>query len=687
MKQKNGWKALVILIGLFVLATVYSCNNKQTSDKKLFKANLDAFTKNAAEIEKYEAQQAGGEKKKKVKPVKLENTKVTFDSLTKKLHLTVTDSMGYVQGDPKFIGLPADWEKLRFLNIALTNPNKFDVDVLIKIIGARNVLPTPVKLTANQSKMVEISLIDLPLTARIPNIYSPNYIRIEVRNDQDNYKLIVDKIALVQTADSVRGAIVDAFGQRKTTDWPGKVKSEEFFKTAAEKELKELEKLSEMPERDKFGGWLKGQKFKATGFFRLEKVTENGTERWWFVTPEGTVFWSLGVTGVRPKHPRADVTPVTGERRHLYDTLPPNEGVYKQAYEKNGELFSFYSWNMIRKYSSVDKWSEMVYKRLPKWGLNSIGNWSEVEMLKTSPIPFTHSFKTNSIEEFTLDNHIADVFNPEWEKHIDTLMASATEFKDNPYLIGYFVDNEAGWGNPQLLEKTPKGYALRKEWSNKMQQKYKKIDALNKAWTTDFKDWNDVENMEKALENETFKKDMVEFETHFADTYFKLITKTLRKYDTNHLYLGCRFTKRVKPEHIVRTAGKYSDVITVNVYSLYPARERMQKWHDYSGRPILIGEHHLPLNTIRQLPPNYQTFTENERIKYYPEYIKAFAEMPFSLGCHWYQHADQQLTGRSMDGENQVVGIVDVTDQPHKHMVEAMRIAGKEIYKWHSASK
>ena len=43
------------------------------------------------------------------------------------------------------------------------------------------------------------------------------------------------------------------------------------------------------PELDRFGGWT-GKRFKATGFFRLEK-----DERWWLVTPEGNAFLSFGI--------------------------------------------------------------------------------------------------------------------------------------------------------------------------------------------------------------------------------------------------------------------------------------------------------------------------------------------------------------------------------------------------------
>ena len=46
--------------------------------------------------------------------------------------------------------------------------------------------------------------------------------------------------------------------------------------------------------RDRFGGWT-GKKFKATGFFRVEK-----DERWWLVTPEGNAFLSFGINHLYP---------------------------------------------------------------------------------------------------------------------------------------------------------------------------------------------------------------------------------------------------------------------------------------------------------------------------------------------------------------------------------------------------
>ena len=48
---------------------------------------------------------------------------------------------------------------------------------------------------------------------------------------------------------------------------------------------------------DRFGGWT-GKQFGATGFFR----TEHDGNRWWFVTPEGNAFISLGVNHYNRDH-------------------------------------------------------------------------------------------------------------------------------------------------------------------------------------------------------------------------------------------------------------------------------------------------------------------------------------------------------------------------------------------------
>jgi agarase len=56
--------------------------------------------------------------------------------------------------------------------------------------------------------------------------------------------------------------------------------------------------------------------------------------------------------------------------------------------------------------------------------------------------------------------------------------------------------------------------------------------------------------------------------------------------------------------------------------------------------------------------------------------------MPYSLGSHWYQYSDQHITGRASNGENQIIGFVDITDQPYQRMIDAARYNFEHIYQW-----
>jgi hypothetical protein len=268
------------------------------------------------------------------------------------------------------------------------------------------------------------------------------------------------------------------------------------------------------------------------------------------------------------------------------------------------------------------------------------------------------------------------------------MAAGAVLFRDNPFLLGYFVDNEQGWGHGDfagILDILPDTAASRREWLKILKQYYPDPQAVGVACGRSISSWDEAMRINSPMHYEKLKSAVLDFETRFARQYFSTIKSALKKYDPNHLYLGCRFTRQLKPWHVMQTAGQYCDVVTVNVYTF--VEDEMKKWHAATGRPILIGEHHAPLASSRQFPPNYKAFPEGERQAYYLNYVQRWARMPFSLGCHWYQFADQHLTGRSTDGECQTVGLVDITDSPHRHMIEVMQRVSGMMYQWHEQSK
>lgn len=575
---------------------------------------------------------------------------------------------------PTKFSLPDDWTDADELIADLENLNNIDVKFELAVRGEVGLLGTTAILPAHKTSTVVLDLHDLALVSKMDNMYKPEYIQIKSLNEKPA-KIKIHEISLTFNKNKDR-VVMDKFGQRKSTEWKGKVKSaDELKKHRQEESLLLAEKSNK--DLDEFGGWKKGPSLEATGFYRIKK--RNG--KYWFITPGGKLFWSFGVNGVRPKIINTATTHIAG-REFLFEETPPTTGRYAQAWTSPEEA-SFYCWNALRKYDKLERWRDAAYKRLDAWGYNTIGNWSDDSLLYRAEFPFTYSFRTTLNKNLVFNGNIPDVYNPAWEEYIDSVFTDAERFADNPWLVGYFVDNEAGWGDLNLPERMTGKSSSRKAWLEFVQKKYPSVREVNKAWKSSFKSWNDIKLLNTHLEASEYQKDMSDFESAFAEKYFYTIRKSLKKHDPNHLYMGCRFTRRIKPLNVCQAAGKYCDVVTVNVYARVPDEEVMGEWYRRTGKPILIGEHHINLKSPRQIPARWGASTPEERVEYYKNYVETWAKTPYSLGCHWYQYTDQHITGRGSNGENQCIGLVDISDQPHQELIKTAQELSRKIYKLH----
>ncbi|MEM1136870.1 MAG: beta-galactosidase [Bacteroidota bacterium] len=579
---------------------------------------------------------------------------------------------------PEVLRFPSDWEKIEQLTVEIDNPGANKIEIELGVEGVRNFLSENRAIAANSKTKLALPLKDLPLTAGNKAPYRPKYIYITCKSPANNFTISLQEMVLVEDKLLKPRPVVDQFGQRINKSWQGKIMQESALIEGIATENVFLDSLSAIESRSNFGGFTNAQKYKATGFFRVEKLPG---DRWVFIDPEGFPFWSLGVTGVRTVNDGPAMTPLKG-RAFLFDSLPDINGSFSAAYTGDS-LFSFYAWNVLRKYETLNDWREQNIRRLKRWGLNTVGNWSAERMLTNSKLPYTRALRSNTNEKYLIGARFSDVFHEGWETWLETHFAKISAYQDDKMLIGYFVDNEGSWREMDLLAHMPDTAATRKKWYGLLKDKYRSIKNLNGKWQTNFKNWEVVKLMKEGLpENQHFKADYTAFEKAFAEKYFSTIKKTIQKYDPNHLYLGCRFTKNPLPKHIMQAAGKYTDVTSVNVYDYAPIYEMMKTWYEGTGRPLLIGEHHVALKSDRQLPPKWKTFTQEERYTYYINYVKTWAEMPFSLGCHWYQFSDQHITGRVGNGENLQEGLVDITDQPHRDLVEAIHFSSKKLPYW-----
>jgi len=484
---------------------------------------------------------------------------------------------------------------------------------------------------------------------------------------------------------------IDEFGQFIHKDWPGKTKSVEDMQKRRDEEKAQLESDAGPKEWDKWGGWANGPQLKATGNFRTEK--HNG--KWWLVDPDGRLFFSTGITCVNMN---AGST-ILADRDSWFKDLPAKDSplgkfrfkhwkIYSGCYAgKEPEAFNFSEANLMRKYGDDYKniYPDVVHRRLRSWGLNTIANWSFSGIYLQKKTPYTATFWYSSPNLKDNKMKFPDVFNPEFAKVIDQRVKEwLKDTHDDPWCIGYFVDNEMEWGGDDALGRntllSPAKQAAKQKLMSFLQERYPDIAALNGAWGTTFADWDEFAADTKSKPNtDKAAKDLVDFTGLTADTYFRTIKETIKKYAPNRLYLGCRCVGG--SSNIIEAAVKYCDVVS---YNRYCASVRDITLPDKRDAPVIIGEFHFGgLDRGLFWGGLFSAETQSDRAAKYKAYVESALDNPQIVGVHWFQYSDEATTGRD-DGENAQCGFIDICDTPYAETTKAAREMGEKMYQTRS---
>lgn len=427
--------------------------------------------------------------------------------------------------------------------------------------------------------------------------------------------------------------LVDEFGQWIPSDWAGKAKTPDDLKNAWSEEEKTLN--SNSFNVSKYGGFL-GTKAKATGFFRVEKIHN----KWWFVDPEGHLFFSTGSTCINA---RSEFAHIHG-REYIFTALPPSELTSPNYDDDRSPNSSFYTWNLYRRFGTdwYKQWIDLTVRRMDNWGINTIGNWSDPTLGGSHRKAYVATLRGWGIETGVMG--MPDVYDPNYTKKIDSVAAQqCAPRKDDPYLLGYFIGNELPWPNreSELVnlflsgEETPIKAELKKYLAG-----------------------GDTPERRKAFIYDTYAK------------FLSMVNSAIKKHDPNHLNLGIRYGGS-PPDDIIK-ASKGFDVFSLNIYGYSANSTILDKIYDFTGLPIIIGEFHFGTPGRGLAPGLAQTSNQEERGVAYRYYVENAAAHPALIGTHWFQWIDQPSTGRE-DGENYNIGFLDVTDRPYPEMVNAAK--------------
>ena len=242
--------------------------------------------------------------------------------------------------------------------------------------------------------------------------------------------------------------------------------------------------------------WQSHQSNQKTGFFTVEK--SNG--RWWLHTPEGKLFWSVGINHVDP-----------ATLRYL-----DSNGVWDNNYKNR-----------------MSKWLKAVKKDLTTWGFNTLGWNQEVvtindehhrhsrsftfEEYQWLDMPYCHLLPFIESHQWEIETRLPDIRSAGFAEWCDYVARDqCARMKDDPKLIGYFFTDCPTWIHHSNLT----------------------------AWKAPLFD-------PEMLKTEAGKKELFDL----ATTYYKVITDSIRRYDSNHLILGDRYeANRPIPEEVINAA-------------------------------------------------------------------------------------------------------------------------------------
>lgn len=387
---------------------------------------------------------------------------------------------------------------------------------------------------------------------------------------------------------------------------------------------------------NKFGG-VNETKYKATGFFRVENI--NG--RWWIIDPLGGRFIHRGIASV-------NTIPTDGARAEV-----------------------------AKKFKNKEGWARATATLLKENGFNGTGSWSddsalesvEPRLVSTKLISLMATYGKSKGAKMGSGNmsYPGDcpfIFDPEFADFCKKECQKLSTEKNNPWLLGYFTDNEMPW-RLNLLDKFLK---LNDNDSGRL---------ATEAWLLK----NKI-NKEKITDD-----DRSAFLEYAADYYFKVTTSAIRAVDPNHMILGARYhSAAYNFSAVFKAAGRYCDIISVNYYWAWtPSKDLMDMWMKNAQKPFMITEWYAKAEDSGMANiggAGWLVHTQKDRGAYYQNFTLSLLRHQGCVGWHWFKYADNDPDAKGVDPSNldSNKGIVTSRYVTYPPLLDAMREVNQRTY-------
>jgi len=338
--------------------------------------------------------------------------------------------------------------------------------------------------------------------------------------------------------------------------------------------------------------------------------------RWWFITPDGEPFWSIGMNHIDSAALR----------------FPESGGVWEREFG-----------------NSMERWLRAVARDLREWGFNTVGWTQEVVIITRNyhrhsrlftyeeyqwlGMPYCHLLPFTEAHQWEVETRMPDIAGPDLDEWCDYVARDqCARFRGDPKLIGYsYCDC------PQWVHTRPEN-----EWRGTL------VDP-------------------DLLKTEAGRRELFAI----AERYYRVTHEAIRRYDPNHLILGDRWEANAPlPEEVVRAALRYVDVLSFQCFgSVENILGKMRRWAEFADKPVLLadaaGHVHAPHDSA--WPPSADRVHD---VEHYRQVMEGLWRIPQCVGYH--------LCGAYIKNNVRRCGFRDHTNAPMQETIDGVRAVNEE---------
>ena len=385
----------------------------------------------------------------------------------------------------------------------------------------------------------------------------------------------------------------------------------------------------------------------ATGRYYVKKVDG----RWWIIDPEGYIHYERSITSVR-----------------------------RGSSDRN-----IAAWN--EKYGSDEEWIRQLQAELAFLGIHGTGafctgpepgGYKAIQNHNAAhpeaPLSLSPSFGTlgNFKNQRGLEypggleaNKAGLVFYEGWEEFVKGYINyELTPYKDDPNILGFYSDNEIDFSsmNSRILDRF---LAVSDHENPAYLAAHAFMESKNTQTVTD------------ELNSE--------FAGIVAEKYYKAVKEARDEVAPGVMFMGSRLHGTPKYlEGVIRAAGKYCDVISINYYSRWTPEltDWIPNWERWApNTPFIVTEFYtkaLDNDLSNDSGAGFAVRTEKDKAYAFQHFALGLLEAKNCIGWQWFRYQDED--GDDAGGKPANKGLYDNYYELYPYFAAYMRRFNYNVY-------